>query len=159
MAELADAPDLESGAARRMGSIPFIRTIFLEIIFAKKKNGSISNLPQNFFKFFNIDARIKTRTIRTNIQNSDGGQRINILNPAHQIALAGNSQNDLRAIFFDNLSRQSPAGRHEKNKSELFGKFHQVTDVAFSATLAVIRVARNFMRTTRKLQTMRYDDE
>lgn len=29
MAELADAPDLESGAERRMGSSPFIRIIFL----------------------------------------------------------------------------------------------------------------------------------
>lgn len=45
MAELADAPDLESGAERRMGSIPFIRTIF----FATKKTSEFFSEVVIFF--------------------------------------------------------------------------------------------------------------
>ena len=46
VAELADAPDLGSGAARRMGSSPFIRTILMKKIRFAPCGGAGATPPQ-----------------------------------------------------------------------------------------------------------------
>ena len=61
VAELADAPDLGSGALRRGGSSPFSRTNFiapLEVLFFCLKlgvqNGYKNNYKYNYYRVFTI---------------------------------------------------------------------------------------------------------
>ena len=98
---------------------------------------------------------IKTRAIRPDIHNTYRRQRINVLNTAGKVSLAGYCQHSLWSQLFNSLPCQCPSSNYEKMKAYFLGHSHQSANITAAAALAIIRVPGNFMRTAVKLQAMR----